>query len=394
MITVLVTGGAGYIGAHALRALKGAGYGVVVLDNFSRGHCAAAKGFTVIEGDIADRQLVRRICREYAVEAVMHFAAHSQVGESVEKPALYYENNVIGGLCLLEALREAGVKWFVFSSSAAVYGEPEDVPIDEEHPLRPQNPYGESKLVLERALGYYRQAYGFQAVSLRYFNAAGAAAGGEIGEDHDPETHLIPLALQAVLGQREKLVVFGNDYPTPDGTAVRDYIHVDDLAQAHLLALKALVEERAGAVYNLGNGQGYSVLEVLKSVERVTGKKVPYEMGPRRAGDPAVLVASAERAERELGWRPKFTKLDDMVSSAWEWHRKRFAPSPRPSPARGEGEDEPLAKITGSVKASDGDAGQHARSAIIASKGIWKGREDFDNDELRRMRETDFKKKD
>ncbi len=321
MITVLVTGGAGYIGAHAVRALNGAGCEVVVLDNFSRGHRSAVEGFTVIEGDIADQQLIGRICREFSVEAVMHFASHSQVGESVEKPALYYDNNVIGGLRLLEALREAEVKRFVFSSSAAVYGEPEAVPIEEEHPLRPQNPYGESKLVLERALAYYRQAYGLQSVSLRYFNAAGAAAGGKIGENHDPETHLIPLALQAVLGQREKLVVFGNDYPTPDGTAVRDYIHVDDLAEAHLLALKALVEERAGAGYNLGNGQGYSVLDVLKSVERVTGKKVPFEMGPRRAGDPVVLVASAKRAERELGWRPKFGELDDIVRSAWQWHR-------------------------------------------------------------------------
>jgi UDP-glucose-4-epimerase GalE len=254
----------------------------------------------------------------------MHFAAHSQVGESVEKPALYYENNVIGGLNLLEALRGAGVKYFVFSSSAAVYGEPEQVPLAEEHPVRPLNPYGESKAVLERALGYYRQAYGLQAVSLRYFNAAGAAADTTIGEDHDPETHLIPLALQAVLGQREKLVVFGDDYPTADGTAVRDYIHVDDLAEAHLLALEALVERRAGVVYNLGNGQGYSVLDVLKAVERVTGEKVPYEVGLRRAGDPAVLVASAKRAVSELGWRPEFGELDDIVGSAWRWHSKLF----------------------------------------------------------------------
>ncbi len=322
MMNVLVTGGAGYIGAHAVRVLKSAGYGVVVLDNFSRGHREAVKDFTVIEGDIADQKLVGRICREFKVGAVMHFAAHSQVGESVEKPALYYENNVIGGLMLLETVREVGVQYFVFSSSAAVYGEPEQVPIREEHPLKPANPYGESKVILEKALHYYELAYGIKAVSLRYFNAAGAAAGGEIGEDHDPETHLIPLALQAVLGQREKLVVFGNDYPTPDGTAVRDYIHVEDLADAHLLALQALVEERAGAVYNLGNGQGYSVLEVLEAVERVTGKKVSYEIGARRAGDPAVLVASAERAVRELGWRAKLGELDNIVSSAWRWHRK------------------------------------------------------------------------
>lgn len=321
-LNILVTGGAGYIGAHTVRVLREAGYEVVIFDNFSRGHREAVQGFTVVEGDIKDRQIVCQVCRKYRIKAAMHFAAHSQVGESVEKPALYYENNVIGGLALLEGLLEGGVKRLVFSSSAAVYGEPQQVPIDENHPLKPQNPYGESKAVLERALRYYRHAYGMQSVSLRYFNAAGASASGETGENHQPETHLIPLVLQAVLGQRDKLVVFGSDYSTPDGTAVRDYIHVDDLAHAHLLALEALREGRAGEVYNLGNGRGYSVLEVLKTVEKVTGRPVPFEMGPRRAGDPAVLVASAEKAGRELGWKPQKPDLTEIVSDAWRWHRK------------------------------------------------------------------------
>jgi UDP-glucose 4-epimerase len=326
MMNILVTGGAGYIGSHAVRALKEAGYGVVVFDNFSRGHREAVQGYSVVEGDTGDRSKVIEVCRDQKIAAVMHFAAHSQVGESVEKPALYYRNNVIGGLTLLEAVLEAGVKNFVFSSSAAVYGEPEVTPIGEEHALKPTNPYGETKVVLEKALGYYSQAYGMRSVSLRYFNAAGAAADASIGEDHDPETHLIPLILQAVLGQRDKLMVFGDDYPTIDGTAVRDYIHVDDLAQAHLLALAKLLEEEGLAkatAYNLGNGQGYSVLEVIRAVEKVTGLDVPYEIGARRAGDPAVLVASAVKAEQELGWRPKLASLKQIIESAWRWHQSR-----------------------------------------------------------------------
>ncbi len=326
MLTVLVTGGAGYIGSHTVRVLKSAGYGVVVFDNFSRGHRKAVKGFTVVEGDIGNRVKVVEACREHGIAAVMHFAAHSQVGESVEKPALYYENNVIGGLTLLKAVIEAGVRNFVFSSSAAVYGEPEIVPIDEEHLRRPSNPYGETKMVIERALGYYGQAYGLRSASLRYFNAAGAAVGDAgIGEDHHPETHLIPLVLQAALGQRDKLVVFGNDYPTADGTAVRDYIHVDDLAQAHILALDKLLKEEgasAAAAYNLGTGQGYSVLEVIKTAETVTELNVPFTVGPlRRAGDPAVLVASAAKAERDLGWRPRCVSLEQIIKSAWRWHQ-------------------------------------------------------------------------
>ncbi len=322
MANLLVTGGAGYIGSHTARALERAGYSVVIFDNFSRGHRQAVEGYTVVEGNTAERKKLAALLREFNISAVMHFAAHSLVGESVEKPDLYYHNNVLGGLNLLEAVLEAGVKHFVFSSSAAVYGEPEETPVGEEHPLKPANPYGETKVVIERALHYFTQAFGLNSVSLRYFNAAGAALSGGIGEDHDPETHLVPLILQSVLGQREKVTVFGNDYPTADGTAVRDYIHVDDLAEAHLLALEALLQGRQSQVYNLGNGEGYSVLEVIKAVEKVTGKAVPYEFGSRRTGDPALLVAAAKKAERELGWRPKTTALVDIVESAWRWHRE------------------------------------------------------------------------
>ncbi len=326
MMNILVTGGAGYIGSHALRVLKEAGYGVVVFDNFSRGHREAVQGFAVVEGDTGDSAKVIEVCRDHRIAAIMHFAAHSQVGESVEKPVLYYRNNVIGGLTLLEATLKAGVQNFVFSSSAAVYGEPEKTPIDEEHTLKPTNPYGESKVVLEKALGYYGRAYGLRSVSLRYFNAAGAAADASIGEDHVPETHLVPLVIKTVLGQRDKLVVFGDDYPTADGTAVRDYVHINDLAQAHLLALDQLLKEVGPAraeVYNLGNGQGYSVLEVIGAVKKVTGLHVPYDTGLRRVGDPSVLVASAKKARLELGWKPQFTKLEQIVESAWRWHRSR-----------------------------------------------------------------------
>lgn len=321
MINVLVTGGAGYIGSHTALALQKAGFRVVVYDNMSRGHQEAVKGFTVIEGDIADRNKVIGVCRDCDIGAVMHFAAHSQVGESVEKPSLYYDNNVIGGLTLLEAIREAGGCNFIFSSSAAVYGEPDTVPIVESHKLKPANPYGETKVIIENALNYYDKAYGIKSISLRYFNAAGAAEDGSIGEDHDPETHLIPLVFQTLLEKREKVIVFGNDYSTPDGTAVRDYIHVDDLADAHVQALEALLNGRPGAVYNLGNGNGYSVLEVIRTAERVTGKVIPHEFGARRAGDPAVLVASAEKAVKELGWRPIHTELEAIIKSAWKWHQ-------------------------------------------------------------------------
>jgi len=322
MINILVTGGAGYIGSHAVRTFRKAGYGVIIYDNLSRGHREAVKDFDLVEGDTADSGKLLSLFKERQIGAVMHFAAHSQVGESVEKPALYYGNNVIGGLKLLDAVLAAGVKYFIFSSSAAVYGEPEQVPIDEAHPLKPTNPYGETKAVIERALQYFEQAYGLKSVSLRYFNAAGAAVGGDIGEDHDPETHLIPQALKAAQGKINKLTIFGDDYPTADGTAVRDYIHVEDLADAHLLALEALLEGKPTTVYNLGNGSGFSVLEVVKAAEKVTGMPVPYEIGPRRPGDPAVLVAAAAKAKAELGWKPRLSSLEKIIETAWHWHRQ------------------------------------------------------------------------
>lgn len=325
MFNILVTGGAGYIGSHAVRILREAGYGVVVYDNLSRGHREAVNGFAFVEGNIADSARVKAVCEEYKVGAVMHFAAHSQVGESVEQPRLYYENNVVGGLKLLEAVLDTGIKYFIFSSSAAVYGEPERVPIDEEQPLKPTNPYGETKALIEKALKYYDIAYGLKSVSLRYFNAAGAGMEGDLGEDHDPETHLIPLVIKAIMDQGAPLTVFGDDYPTVDGSAVRDYIHVDDLAVAHLLALEALLKGKPGSVYNLGNGSGFSVLDVIKTAEKITGMKVPYKIGPRRAGDPAVLVASANKARGELGWQPRYSSLEKIFETAWRWSRTRPA---------------------------------------------------------------------
>jgi UDP-glucose 4-epimerase len=319
---VLVTGGAGYIGSHTVGVLKRSGYEVVAYDNLSRGHRDAVKGVKLVEGDTADCEKVEKVCKEYNIGAVMHFAAHSQVGESVEKPALYYENNVIGGLKLLQAILKAGINYFIFSSSAAVYGEPATVPIDETHPRIPTNPYGRTKAVIENILEDYNRAYGLKSISLRYFNAAGAAPEGLIGEDHQPETHLVPLVLQTALGLHDDITVFGDDYPTVDGTAVRDYIHVEDLAGAHLLSLNKLLKVGTGTAYNLGNGSGYSVMEVISAAEKVTGKKVPYVIGPRRAGDPAVLVASAEKAKKELGWQPRYGSLEQIIASAWRWHRK------------------------------------------------------------------------
>lgn len=321
MIPVLVTGGAGYIGSHTLRAFAEAGFNPVVYDNFSRGHRAAVKDFTVVEGDTADREKLLRVIRRYSVAAVIHFAAHSRVGESVENPALYYNNNVVGSLVLLGALLEAKVKYFIFSSSAAVYGEPRHLPIDEGHPFRPTNPYGETKLVVENALRRYGEAHGLRYCALRYFNAAGAASTGLIGEDHEPETHLVPLVLQNLLGTREEVTIFGGDYPTRDGTAIRDYVHVEDLADAHVLSLQALLGGSPPAVYNLGNERGYSVLEVIATAEKVTGRKADCRFGLRRAGDPAVLVASASRAKKELGWRPRRGDLQVIIESAWRWHR-------------------------------------------------------------------------
>ncbi len=318
MSAVLVTGGAGYIGSHAAKALRRAGYDVVIYDNLSAGHRAAALGAPLVEGDIHDGPRVARALREHHVEAVMHFAGWLSVGDSVANPRGYYWNNVAGTLTLLEAMIQAGVARLVFSSTAAVFGEPVETPIAESHPTRPVNAYGETKLAVERALPHYDAAYGLRSTSLRYFNAAGADPEGELGEDHHPETHLMPRAIDAAVGGRA-LEVFGDDYPTPDGTCLRDYIHVTDLAAAHVLALRALEGGAPTGVYNLGAGRPVSVREVIAAVERVTGRRVSTRIGARRAGDPAVLFASSAAIERDLGWRPAHGDLDVVVRTAWRW---------------------------------------------------------------------------
>jgi UDP-glucose 4-epimerase len=327
--TILVTGGAGYIGSHAVKALALAGFDVVVYDDLSAGHREAvqriAKGVptsavTMIEGGIADRARVADTITRFGVTAVMHFAAKLSVGESMRLPFDYYSTNVTGTLSVLAAMAECGVKAFVFSSTAATFGEPRTTPIDEQHPQEPINPYGASKLTVERILPFLERAHGIKSIVLRYFNAAGADPDGWIGEDHHPEEHLIPRAIAAATGG-EPLVVFGNDYPTPDGTCLRDFVHVTDLADAHLLALRSLMQGGPSDAFNLGNGEGASVQQLIAAVERVTGKRVAHTIGPRRSGDPAALVASSERAKRVLGWRPKYHALDRIVSTAWAWHQ-------------------------------------------------------------------------
>ena len=315
---VLVTGGAGYIGSHAAKALAAAGRPVVIYDNLSEGHRQAALGADLVVGDTRDVSLLRSVMASRGVTSVMHFAAWAAVGESVRDPAGYYSNNVEGTLSVLRAMAEESVSAFIFSSTCAVFGEPTEVPLSESHPRRPINAYGETKLAIERALPHYETAYGIRSVCLRYFNAAGADPDGQLGEDHHPERHLIPLALEAAVG-RTSLQVFGDDYPTPDGTCLRDYIHVTDLAQAHVLALDALERQGASAVYNLGNGRPHSVKDVLQAVTRVTGRQVPHTVAPRRPGDPAVLYATNERIQRELGWRPRFADLDVIIDTAWRW---------------------------------------------------------------------------
>jgi UDP-glucose 4-epimerase len=318
---ILVTGGAGYIGSHIVRILAGAGEDVVVIDDLSKGHRSAIEGIDLVEADFGDRSRLRELIAERGVEFIVHMAAFCEVGESVERPALYYRNNVTNSLAMLDVAREEGVKGIIFSSTAAVYGEPRATPIGESHPKRPTNPYGDTKLAIERALEWHGAAYDLNHVSLRYFNAAGAHPDGSIGEDHEPESHLIPRLLLAALRDSEPVPLFGDDYPTADGTCVRDYIHVVDLAEAHVLALQAM---RSGAIsaetYNLGNGKGFSVREVVDAVERVTGRRPPTISAPRRAGDPATLVASSERIRAELGWNPAFPSLERIVQSAWQWH--------------------------------------------------------------------------
>jgi len=323
-VAILVTGGAGYIGSHAARALRRSGYEVVVYDNLSTGFRRLAQGFELVEGDIADDAKLRPVLAR--VDAVMHFAAHAYVGESVADPRKYFRNNVLAALSLLNSALDAGIRRFVFSSTCAVYGLPEQIPITELEKREPVNPYGATKLCFENALEAYDRAYGLRSVRLRYFNAAGADESGETGELHDPETHLIPLALAAATGKGRELQIFGSDYPTPDGTCVRDYIHVNDLADAHVRALQYL-ERRAGETgaespaINLGTGRGNSVLEVIQAAENATGRPVRRTMGPRRPGDPPVLVADPSKAQKMLGWTAQRT-LADIVSSAWAWMQK------------------------------------------------------------------------
>lgn len=320
--TILVTGGAGYIGSHMVKQLLQCNYDVVTLDSLENGYRDAVIGGEFILGDIADTKLLDELFDDHKIDGVMHFASYIQVGESVSDPAKYYKNNFSNTLNLLDAMVRHGVKMFIFSSTAAVFGEPEYIPIDEEHSKIPINPYGKSKLMVEQALEDYDHAYNLKSICLRYFNAAGADPDGELGERHDPETHLIPLILQVASGRRDSIKVFGRDYDTPDGTCLRDYIHVKDLCDAHVLALEKLFDGSYSARYNLGNSAGFSVQEVIESVKRVTGKLIIVEDSPRRAGDSARLVADSKAAHEQLNWRPKYNDLDTIVSHAWAWEQK------------------------------------------------------------------------
>lgn len=318
---VLITGGAGYIGSHTARAFAAAGHEVWAYDNLSAGHRAAVPPGRLLVGELADEAALDRALADNRIEAVIHFAALALVGESVRHPERYYRNNVVGSLSLMEAMRRQGIGRIVFSSTCATYGVPREVPLTEDSPQNPINPYGNTKLAVELALRDYAAAHGWGVAILRYFNAAGASADGMLGEDHDPESHLIPLVIRAVLGQGPPVEVFGTDYPTPDGTCVRDYVHVEDLADAHLRALERLTPAQP-LVCNLGTGRGHSVREVLRAVAEVAGRPVPSRESPRRPGDPPALVACARRAEELLGWRPRYTELRAIVETAWNWHRR------------------------------------------------------------------------
>ncbi len=320
--TILVTGGAGYVGSHACKALARSGYRPISYDSLIHGHREAVRWGPLVEADLADAQRLTDTLKRFEVAAVLHFAAFAYVGESIEQPGLYFQNNVANTLTLLEAMRTSGVRHVVFSSTCATYGIPDRVPIPESAPQRPVNPYGESKLMVERMLHWYGSAHGFTHAILRYFNAAGADPEGEIGEDHDPETHLIPLVLQAALGERAQIDVLGTDYPTPDGTAVRDYIHVQDLAEAHVKALDLLLKGGLSITVNLGTGIGHSVREVIAAAERITGRRVPRRDASRRFGDPPVLVADPARAGELLGWKPERSDLDTILKTAWAWHSR------------------------------------------------------------------------
>lgn len=320
MLNILVTGGAGYIGSHVVKELLRQSHNPIVFDNLQTGHRKTVKNSLFIEGDLSDQKKLKETFQTYTIDAIMHFAANSLVGESVLKPLKYFNNNVKNSIKLIEIIEEYKIKKLIFSSSASVYGEPQKIPITEDHPCYPTNPYGETKWIFERVLQAYHEAGILNFISLRYFNAAGADPEGELGEDHSPESHLIPLVIKAALD--ETLVpVYGTDYDTPDGTCIRDYIHVTDLANAHILALGKLEQKNFSAIYNMGNGNGYSVREVIEAVKKVTGRKVTAIESPRRPGDPARLVASSEKIREELGWTPKYPDLETIVETAWEWHR-------------------------------------------------------------------------
>ncbi|WP_374017693.1 UDP-glucose 4-epimerase GalE [Paenibacillus thiaminolyticus] len=320
-MAVLVTGGAGYIGSHTVAELLDRGEEVVVVDSLETGHADAVLGGMLHVGDIRDKAFLEGVFQQHKFDAVIHFAAYSLVGESMSNPAKYYDNNVHGTQVLLEVMQQFGVKRIVFSSTAATYGEPERTPIEETFATNPTNVYGETKLTMERMMRWFDQAHGIRYVSLRYFNAAGAHESGRIGEDHQPETHLVPIVLETALGKRSEIAVFGSDYPTHDGTCIRDYIHVSDLADAHLLAVDYLRKDGASEIFNLGSGNGFSVLEVIRTAERVTGLTIPTAMRDRRAGDPAVLIASAGKAKAVLGWQPKRDNMEKIIESAWRWHQ-------------------------------------------------------------------------
>lgn len=323
-MSILVCGGAGYIGSHMVLELIKKNYNVVVLDNLSNGHMEAVnKNAKFYLGDIRDENLLTKIIANEKVEAVIHFAAYSLVGESMTNPAKYYDNNVLATFSLLDTMRKNNVHKIIFSSTAAVYGEPDSIPIREDNAINPINPYGETKRTIEKMLYWFDKAYGLKYTVLRYFNVAGADESATIGEMHNPETHLIPVILKSIL-ENKTIKVFGNDYPTEDGTCIRDYIHVTDLANAHILALENLKKTMTSQIYNLGNNTGFSVMEILNTAQKVTGKKINYEIAPRRIGDPAILIASSEKAKKELGWQPKFYQPEQIISSAWNWHKKLF----------------------------------------------------------------------
>lgn len=323
---ILVTGGAGYIGSHTVLALLQAGYEVIILDNLVYGHRDLVEKVLqveLVEGDTGDRPLLDNLFSTRNITAVMHFSAYAYVGESVTDPAKYYRNNVVGTLTLLEAMLAASVNKFVFSSTCATYGVPLVVPIPEDHPQNPINPYGATKLMVERILSDFHTAYDFKSVRFRYFNAAGADPDGRLGEDHNPETHLIPLVLMTALGKREFISIFGTDYPTPDGTCIRDYIHVNDLADAHVLGLQYLLDGGDSEVFNLGNGNGFSVKEVIEAAKQITGCNIPVKECDRRPGDPPSLIGSGEKARKILNWQPQYSSLEDIITHSWHWHQKR-----------------------------------------------------------------------